>query len=428
MQATIFSGVTVIPMDTERVLADRDVLVKDGRVAAIGPGGTIDPPAGARVVDAGGRFLLPGLADMHVHLAYDEGDQAAALELFAANGVTTVLNLQGMPSHLRLRERIAAGDLLAPALYTSGPYISNAPYYSPTPDEAAGAVRDQKAAGYDVVKIHGDFSLDAYRSVMRAARAEGLKVVGHAPRNIGMEPVFAEGQDALAHVEEYIYAHYRFGREGRGLPEGIEALTDRIVSRTRAAGVHVIANLTAYHGIWKQAVDVRPLLARPEMAFVPAGIRHNWEPERNTYVRRFGGSPRPFEEWYGVLQSLVADLDRAGVPLMAGSDAPIPCVIPGFSLHDELQDLVAAGLTPYRALRAATVTPAKFLGAEEAFGTVRVGGRADLVLVADNPLEDVRAVAKPLGVMLRGRWLDRDALDARLAALAAYASAPASNR
>jgi imidazolonepropionase-like amidohydrolase len=103
-------------------------------------------------------------------------------------------------------------------------------------------------------------------------------------------------------------------------------------------------------------------------------------------------------------------------------------VIPGFSLHDELQDLVAAGLTPYRALRAATVTPAKFLGAEEAFGTVRVGGRADLVLVADNPLEDVRAVAKPLGVMLRGRWLDRDALDARLAALAAYASAPASNR
>ncbi len=428
VRPTLFRRVHLIPMDSERVLPDQDVLVAEGKIAEIGASGELRSPSGVHVVEGNGRFLLPGLADMHVHLTYDDRDRAAMLELFAANGVTTVLNLQGTPSHLRLRDRIRAGEVLGPTLYTSGPYISNAPFYSPGPDEAAGAVRDQRAAGYDVIKIHGDFSREAYRSVIRTAHREGLKVVGHAPRNIGMAPLFEERQDALAHVEEYIYAHYQFGQSGRGVPSRVDELTQFIAARTRAAGVTVIANLTAYHGIWKQAADVQPLLARPEMGFVPWSIRQDWQPERNTYVRRFGGAPRPFEAWFGVLQKLVVALDRKGVELMAGSDAPIPCVIPGFSLHDELQDLVAAGLTPYRALRTATSVPAKFLRARDAFGTIAVGRRADLLLVDANPLEDIRALARPRGVMLQGRWLDRHALDTRLEAVAAYASATRGTR
>lgn len=419
---TLFRNVSVVPMAAEEVLPGRDVLTDRGRIVAIGATGSITLTAGAAIVDGQGMFLLPGLTDMHVHLAYDDAEQEAMLALYAANGVTTVLNLQGMASHLTLRARIRAGELFGPIVYTSGPYISNAPFYSPGADEAEGAVRDHKAAGYDVIKIHGDFSRDAYRSVIRAAHRDGLKVIGHAPRNIGMEPLFEERQDALAHVEEYIYAHYRFGQAGSGVPSDVEASTRRIAERTRAAGVQVIANLTAYHGIWKQAADVLPMLARPEMMYVPSSIRHNWEPERNTYVRRFGGSPAPFERWYRVLQALVAELDRAGVPLLAGSDAPIPCVIPGFALHDELQDLVAAGLTPYRALRTATLNPSRFLGGTEPFGTVAVGARADLVLVPRNPLDDITVLTRPAGVMLQGRWLDREALDARLDAVAAYAS------
>lgn len=418
-RSTLFRNVNVVRVETDEVLAGRDVVVEHGRIVAIHPTGT-----GRRsthdVVDGRGRFLLPGLVDMHVHLPANGAEQEVMLEVLAANGVTTVLNLSGTASHLRVRERIRRGELFGPTVYTSGPYISNAPFYSPAPAEAAAAVRDHKAAGYDVIKIHGDFSRDAYRSVIRAARRARLKVVGHAPRNIGMGPLLEERQDALAHVEEYIYAYYRFGRAAPGVPPDVEALTEEIAKRTRAAGVHVIANLTAYHGIWKQAEDVRPLLARPEVAFVPPNIRAAWQPERNTYVRRFGGSPRPFEEWFRVLQMLVAALDRAGVPLMAGSDTPIPCVVPGFSLHDELRDLVDAGLTPARALRAATVTPAHFLDEAASFGTVAVGTRADLVLVERNPLEDISAVARPAGVMLRGRWLNRTALDVRLDAVTDY--------
>jgi hypothetical protein len=419
-RSVLFRSVNVVPMDGEHVLTGRDVLVDRGRIVAIAETGTLAASAAA-VVEGQGRFLMPGLIDMHVHLPTDSAGQESMLEVLAANGVTTVLNLRGTPAHLRLRETVERGDVVGPTVYTSGPYISNAPFFSPSPEEAAAAVREQKKAGYDVIKIHGDFSRDAYRSVIRAARRARLKVVGHAPRNIGMDPIFEERQDALAHVEEFIYAYYRFGRNERGVPADADSLTRSVAARTRAAGVQVIANLTAYHGIWKQAEDVRPLLARPEMAYVPAAIRDDWQPDRNTYVRRFGGSPRPFEEWYGLLRKLVAALDGADVPLMAGTDTPIPCVVPGFSLHDEVQDLVAAGLTPYRALRAATIAPARFLDENGAFGTVGESKRADLILVERNPLEDVRAVARPAGVMLRGRWLDRKALDARLAAVAEYA-------
>jgi hypothetical protein len=419
-ETVVFRAATVVPMDADRLLPDHDVIVRAGRIRAVGPTGSIAVPPDARIVDARGRYLLPGLTDTHVHLPADPRDEATMLELFVANGVTTVLNLRGVASHLALRERVARGEVLGPAIFTSGPYISNAPFYSPPPAEAAAAVEDHKRAGYDVIKIHGDFSADAYRQLIAAARRARIKVVGHAPRNLGVEPVFAEKQHALAHVEEYIYAHYRFGRPDPDVPADVDALTRDIVSRTRASGVQVIANLTAYRGIARQAADVAPLLARPEMAFVPQSMRRAWEPPRNTYVRRFGGNAAPFERWYGVLERLVVSLDQAGVPLMTGTDTPIPCVIPGFSLHDELQDLVAAGLTPYRALRAATVAPARFLAADA--GTIEVGRAADLLLVDGNPLHDVRTLARPRGVMVRGRWLDRAQLDGRLEAVAAHAT------
>jgi cytosine/adenosine deaminase-related metal-dependent hydrolase len=419
-ETVVFRGVNVVPMDAERVLADHDVVVRTGRIRGVGPTGSIAVPRDARIVDARGRYLLPGLMDMHVHLPADPRDEATMLELFVANGVTTVLNLRGAASHLALRERVAGGEVFGPAIFTSGPYISHAPFYSPPPEEAAAAVEDHRRAGYDVIKIHGDFSAEAYRQLSAAARRARIKVVGHAPRNLGVGPVLAEKQHALAHVEEYIYAHYRFGRTDANVPHDADALTRDIASRTRAAGVQVIANLTAYRGIARQAADVAPLLARPEMAFVPASMRRAWEPPRNTYVRRFGGNPAPFERWYGVLEQLVVALDEAGVPLMTGTDTPIPCVIPGFSLHDELQDLVAAGLTPYRALRAATVTPARFLTADA--GTIEVGRAADLLLVDGNPLHDIRTVARPRGVMVRGRWLDRTQLDGRLDSVASHAT------
>ena len=344
-QTIAFVGVNVVPMDRERVLTAQTVVVENGRIAAMGPADKTAVPDGSLRVEARGKYLLPGLADLHVHLQVDEQDNLALFDLFLANGVTTILNLYGTPHHLDLRERIRRGELLAPSLHTSGPYISNAPYSSPSAEEVERMVVEQKRAGYDIIKIHGDFSRETYRKLLEVARREKIRVIGHAPRNLGIEVLLEERQHAVAHSEEYLYAY--FFKSGPG--EDKAGNVPVIAEATAKAGVWVIPNLTAYKGIWMQAKDIVPVLKRPEVQYVPASIAEDWAPERNTYVRRFNNplSVRRFEESYRLLEALV------------------------------LQQT----------------------------GTVAAGKRADLILLGANPLDDIRNTTKCEGVMAGGRWL-----------------------
>jgi hypothetical protein len=317
---------------------------------------------------------------------------------------------------------VAKGELLGPAIYTSGPFISDAPHHTPTADEVEDEVGEQKHAGYDIIKIHGDFSREAYRRLFTVARREGIRVIGHAPRNLGTEAMLEERQEAVAHSEEYLYAYFFFktdnsiksaARETRR--RFIEDQSKRIpalAEATAKAGTWLVANLTAYRGIGQQAKDVTPLLARPDMKYVPPSISRGWQPENNTYVRRFKGEETVwnFEMQYGLLERLVRGFRDAGVRIMTGTDTPIPSVIPGSSLHDELRDLTSAGLTPYEALRAATFNPSEFLGVASEAGTVATGKRADLLLLDANPLEDVSNASRRSGVMVRGLWLTENEL------------------
>jgi len=402
-QTVAFVGVNVVPMDRERILEAQTVFVKEGRIAAIGPTEKIAVPKDALRVDGRGKFLLPGLADLHVHLQEVESDNHAMFDLFLVNGVTTILNLYGTPAHLKLRESIRRGNLMGPMIYTSGPFISNAPGPSPTVEEVERAVVEQQRAGYDFIKIHGDFSRESYRKLFEVARREKLRIIGHAPRNLGIEVLLEERQHAVAHGEEYLYAY--FNRLAQGVDKASKVPV--IAEATAKAGVWVIPNLTAYKGIWLQAKDIGPVLKRPEVQYVPANITADWQPERNTYVRRFNNqlSVQRFEQNYRLLEKLVKGFRNAGVRMLAGTDTPIPSVVPGFSLHDELADLVDAGLTPYEALLTATAEAAEFLGVLEQSGTVAVGKRADLLLLSDDPLKDIRNTTKCAGVMVGGRWL-----------------------
>ncbi len=412
-QIVAFINVNVVPMDQERVLAGQTVIVKDGRIAEMGE--QIKVPAGAVRVDGRGKYLLPGLADMHVHIpGYDEPTDAATLQLFVANGVTTVLNLHGTPRHLELRERVARGQMLGPQIYTSGPFIADAGAPVLLPEEAERDVIEQKQAGYDLIKIHGDFSREAYHKVFEVARREGLRVVGHAPRNLGVEPMFEERQDAVAHAEEYIYAYFFFKRDPkmanadqetrlRNIAEQ-ESKIPALAQATAKAGTWLIPTLTVYHGIGLQVDDIDAMMRRPEMKYLPPSIAARFAPENNTYLKRFKkDTAKIFLAQADLLSKLVKGMREAGVKMLAGTDTPVPSVVPGFSLHDELQELVAAGLTPYEALRTATANPAEFLGSRE-FGTVAVGKRADLILVDGDPLKNVGNAARRSGVMVHGRW------------------------
>jgi imidazolonepropionase-like amidohydrolase len=352
------------------------------------------------------------------------------LRLFVANGVTTVLNLYGTPYHLELRERVRRGQTFGPTIYTSGPFISDAPVHSPTPEEVEEAVAEQKRAGYDFVKIHGDFSREAYRRLFAVARREGMRVIGHAPRNLGTEPMFEERQDAVAHAEEYLYAYF-YLRRNKAIEDADQASKERYVAAQEAkipylaqatakAGTWVIPNLTAYKTIGLQVADLDAVLRRHEVRFVPPRIAIGWAPENNTYAKRFKGEQAVwyFRAQYGLLEKVVKGFRDAGVRMLTGTDTPIPSVVPGFSIHDELAALVAAGLTPFEALSAATASASEFLGAGSEAGTIEAGRRADLILIAGDPLRDVSQAARRVGVMVRGRWVTEPELGRMLMELA----------
>lgn len=429
-QIVAFVNVNVVPMDEERVLTAQTVIVKEGLIAALGPAETIKVPSGAIRIEGRGKYLMPGLADMHVHFeVFDEQANSAMLRLFVANGVTSVLNLYGAPAFLELRERVARGELLGPAIYTSGPFISNAPVSTPTPDEVERAVIAHKKAGYDVIKIHGNFSPEAYHKLFEVARREDIRVIGHLPRNLGIEAAFAEKQDAIAHAEEYLYAYFFFKPPTSPADKSVEARLrwigeqagriPYVAEATATAGIWVSPTLTVYHGIGLQVDNIDAILKRPEMKYLPPGLASRFAPANNTYLKRFKKETAPvFLAQADLLSKLVKGLHSKGVRLLAGTDTPVPSVVPGFSLHDELRELVAAGLSPYEALRTATVNAAEFLRTEKV-GMVSVGKAADLILVEGNPLTDVSNSSRRAGVMVRGRWFSEEELRKMLEGMAA---------
>jgi Amidohydrolase family len=410
-------NVTVLPMDRQRVLAGQTVVVERGVISQLGPTGRVTIPAGARTIDGTGKYLMPGLVDLHVHLASNpENEQRHILTLFVVNGVTTILNLRGSPQVLRLRAAVAAGSLLGPTVYSAGSYI-NEPFVT-TPEEVERAVIEQKRAGYDFVKLHGDLTRGAYARLNAVARREGIRVIGHAPRNLGVGAMFEERQYAVVHAEEFLYDQTNSSRD-QDLPqvEGRIPELARSMARTRT---WLMPNLTAFRIIGLMALDLDAILARPEMGFMPRTVREGWGPATNPYTARFGKDKYPgMLARYQLLRKLVAAFRAEGVRLLIGTDAMNTGVVPGFSTHDELGELVAAGLTPFEALRAATASAAEFLAANGQRGVVAVGQNADLLLLDANPLDTIANSRRIAGVMLRGQWFSRSDIARMLDGLAA---------
>jgi hypothetical protein len=406
----------VLPMDRDTVLSGQTVLIRDGIIRQVGSSSRVRIPTGATRIDAGGKYVMPGLADMHVHMTVPRQFQLELLKMYAVNGVTTILNMRGTPDHLELRSDIRSGRVFGPDMYTVGRFV-NAPFFN-TPDSVEQEVVAQKRAGYDFIKMHGELSREAYARLNAVGKREGIRIIGHAPRTLGIDVVFAEHQYALAHAEEFLY-----DTTGSSRDVDLPKFEPRIPDLTRkmvAANVWLMPNLTAYKIIGLMAQDLSAILARPEMKYLPAPIRVSWGPETNPYTRRFGPEKAPgILARHALLKKLTKAFDSAGVKLLIGTDGLNVGTVPGFSVHDELQELVDAGLTPYHALRAGTANASAFLGSSPCIGQVRVGCVADLVLLDGNPLNSTANTRRIAGVMLRGKWLSRQELDRILQSLEA---------
>ena len=389
-------GATVVPMDREGTLARHTVLLREGRIAAVAPAASIDPGA-ATVVDGGGKWLVPALADMHVHLL-EESD----LQLYLLNGVTVVRDLFGSPRNLRWREAIAKGAMKGPTLVLAGPIMDGDPPTWPgsavvtTPEAARREVQAQKKAGYDWIKVYNGLGAEVYQAILDEARAQGLPVGGHVPKAVGIETVVRSGQRSIEHLDGYVPFF--------GEPHA----DDAIAAASAQAELWNCATLIVTENFAR--------LDRPEalagtrgLELMSAATRSSWDPKNDFRARRF--TPEMFEEARKrnqIRRALIGKLARAGGRLVLGTDTGNPYVVPGFAVHEELRLLVAAGLTPRQALRAATMAASELLGTPGAFGAVKPGARADLLLVDRDPLADVGALADPPIVIVRGALHRRD--------------------
>jgi len=391
-------GATVVPMDREGTLSDQTVLVRGSTILAVAPAAEIEVGA-ATVVDGHGKWLVPGLADMHVHMM-EERD----LELFLLNGVTVVRDLFGSPRNLRWREAIGRGEMKGPTLVLAGPIIDGDPPVWPgsavvtTPEAARREVQAQKKAGYDWLKVYNGLTTDVYQAVLAEAKAQGMPVAGHVPKAVGIEAVLASGQRSIEHLDGYV-------------PFRGELHTD-----------DAIVKKTAEQKVWNSATLIVTEnfahLDRPEslagtrgLELMSANVRSSWDPKNDFRLKTF--TPAMFEEGRKrnqLRRQLVGKLAGAGARLVLGTDTGNPYVVPGFAVHEELKLLVAAGLTPWQALRTGTMAASEMLDTPGAFGVVKAGARADLLLVDRDPLADVGALADPPVVILRGVLHKREQL------------------
>ena len=427
-----FVNVNVVPMDVERINPNQTVLIRQGRISAIGAAKQLRIPKNAVRIDGRGRYLMPGLVDMHVHLEYFDRD--AQLLLFLAGGVTTVRNMDGRPNILEWRRRVADGSLLGPTIFTAGAILEGKPparddnRVVETPAQAVAAVEKQKREGYDFIKVYHTLNRETYEAVLAAAKKNGLIVAGHVPRNVGLRGAIAAGQKSIEHLEGYadeIEADDSPIRSQRTwLKRFFSFKADDgkirgIVEATRRAGTWNIPTLIEKQNSALPAETIQALLKRPEMRYLPpetagfwsqANARTTGKMSAEDFVRLDAGE--------AVRKRLIKALHDGRARLMIGTDTPNPFVIPGFSVREELRNFVEAGLTPYQAIKAATKDAAEVLGTPDEFGTITVGKRADLILVEGNPFENIANVGRRTGVMARGRWSATSDLQKRLDALA----------
>ena len=406
-RTTAFVNANVVPMDREGVLADHTVVVSAGRIVEMGPSASVDPPADALVIDAAGKYLMPGLAEMHGHMPGGDIEETVMF-LYVANGVTTVRGMLGQDGHLSLRARANAGEIIAPTLYMAGPSFNDRSVNSPA--EAEEQVRRQKREGWDLLKIHPGPTRDEYNAMAVTAQEVGIRFAGHVPADVGLEHAILMGQETFDHLDGYIEFLDAF--EG----EVDEDRLRHIVQLTRNARAWVVPTMV----LWEVGIigrgDAAEMARYPEMRYWPGFQVEGWEGRQRAAASRT--SPERAAQWVANRNRVLKALSDGGAGILLGTDSPQIFSVPGFSIHREMKAMADAGMSAWEILVSGTRNVGEYFQGRDSFGTVAVGRRADLLLLNANPLSDVANVADRAGVMFRGRWLPEEEIRRRLEEIA----------
>lgn len=408
-ETIVFKNANVIPMTSNKVVEKQTVIVRDGQIDAILPATAPFPPD-ATVIDATGRYLMPGLAEMHGHLPppnAPKGLMQDVLDMYLANGVTTVRGMLGHDGQLKLREWQQKGEIVAPNLYVAGPSFNDQTVHSV--EEAIARVKQQKKEGWDLLKIHPGLTLAEYDAVAKTAKAEGMRFAGHVPDAVGLLHAIEMGHETFDHMDGYL----EYVADAKGNIDS-KKLAD-VVKRSKKANVWVVPT-SALWEVLHNAVPLETLRSYDELKYVPQQAVETWS---KMYADRAKTTtPEQAKQFVANRARLLRELHQGGVKILMGTDSPQQFSIPGFSIHRELLRMRDAGMSNFEILKSGTVNAGQYFAKQDSFGTIEKGKRADLVLLNGNPLADITNAAKVEGVMVRGRWLDRKDLDARLAKIA----------
>ena len=467
------TGVTIIDVNASSVAgalkANQTVVVTGDRIAEVGATDRTGVPSGLRRIDARGKFLIPGLWDMHAHVMNEERIEYFPL-LLIANGVTGIRDMGAAlpPAGIRqIRSSIDRGDTMGPRIAavantilegprgrTAGPFL-----LVTTAAEAKAAVDRHKSEGADFIKVYNGLTRETYLAIIDEARRVGLPVTGHIPASMSASEVSKLGQRTIEHSGSALStpaellmscstdeaalrkAWEELGRYS-GPPQGLFPFIEGIYRATelRAAATYDDRKATALfadfvrNGTWQVPTlvvdapvlaDATTLGANPRLKYIRASTREQWQQQRDQRQRMDAtGGVEAWKPRVARRRRLIGDMHRSGVSLLAGTDVSVPELVPGFSLHDELALLVSAGLSPFDALRSATANPARFLNATDRFGAIERGKIADLVLLDANPLQDIARTQRINAVITNGRYLSRSALDDMLLEIERIASRP----
>lgn len=431
--AIAIEHVTVIPMTTDgAVLRDQTVLIEGERIKAIGPAQETRVSEGARRVNARGKYLMPGLTDMHAHVLsthlaslefgdlpestyFDLQDQ---MTLYVANGITQIFDCAALPETLGQRQQLRSGRVLGPHLATAGiidgegsPFVQ-----ALNPAEGRALVRAMKSFRFDFIKVYSRLDRDTYAAILDEANQQGMKVIGHIPNAFrGMtQQAFVPGLAMVAHAEEF----------GKQAVDFSDEEARRFAAIAKHNGTWLIATATTSHWIALNTRSLDKLRELPTLKYLPPLMAHWWTAD-NRYRNRY--TPERADRLDAIdafNTKLIRAFVEAGVPVLPGTDAPLPGLTPGYSLHDELEALVSLGVPVTQVLSGATRQSAEWLGVGNDRGTLQPGKRADLLLLDADPLGDVTNTRKISAVALNGRWLERVKLDEMLNELARRNAAP----
>ncbi len=421
----VIRSVNVITMEKEEVLPNQPVVIKDGRIAAIGNKAKYGKTA--LVIDAKGKYLIPGLAEMHAHVPPidDIAPMKEVLFLFAANGITTIRGMLGHPKHLELRSMIKSGEVLGPRLYTTGPSFNG--FAVKTPETGAAMVRNQKEAGYDFLKLHPGLTKEIFAAIASTAKEVGIPFVGHVSFGVGVWRAIDAGYSSIDHLDGFIegmvpgienMVEQQAGLFGMFVAERADTtLIPKLLQGLKAKNIWVVPTQSLAERWFSPDFKAEDFTNDPESKYIKQETINSWVEAKKNLVANPEYDPAKIKVYIALRRRLIKACQQYGVGLLLGCDAPQVFNVPGSSTHYELEYMVRSGLTPYQALQAGTVNVATYLKLPDA-GKVKQGYTADLLLIDGNPLQDITQTRKVQGVMLNGKWLSKEYIAAGLRLLA----------